>query len=313
MGYHCRTRMTETFYDVLGIAEDATIDEIEAAYRERLKHVHPDVNDDADAGESTRTLIEARDVLVDEAERARYDRLGHEAYVGNDDESESDVAAAARRAGYGSGGGDGDEKSTQSNPRDARQRARERRERERRASERVRQDRESRATGRRTDTGSATRGDDGGPDTGGPNGGTDAGSTGGFRGGTGPAWNSGGHTASNTTPQGTTADDWVPTGRELTLLGITFSLYPVLLFSALVPAFPLFVNLVLGACLVLVVGYLQSMPRIALLVFGPWSIVTPFVLVGLNLSFVSLVGIAALLATWLPFGFTILTISVLRL
>ncbi|MEF8974479.1 MAG: DnaJ domain-containing protein, partial [Haloarcula sp.] len=96
--------MTETFYEVLGVPTDASTAAIEAAYRERLKETHPDVSDAADAGEATQRLIEARDVLTDEAERARYDRLGHDAYVAGErdtaDDGGSDAAEAARRAGY---------------------------------------------------------------------------------------------------------------------------------------------------------------------------------------------------------------------
>lgn len=308
--------MTETFYDVLGVAESATTEEIEAAYRERLKHVHPDVNDDADAGESTRDLIEARDVLVDEAERARYDRIGHDAYVGNDSGTTgSDVAATARRAGYGTSR-PGETTTATSNARDAQKRARERRQRERRASERVREDRRERASDQHSSTADASGEHGSRTDPSGPSGASQTGSgtsTGTTPGGMGPSWNSGGYTVSDPDMWYQSADGWVPTGRDLTLLGIVFSLYPVLLFSALVPAFPLFVNLTLGGCLVLVVGYLQSMPRIALLVFGPWSIVMPFVVLGLGLSLVSLVGIAVILATWLPLGLTVLTISVLQL
>src|SRR6056297_1378904 len=123
--------MTESFYDVLGVAEDATTDEIETAYRERLKETHPDVSDDEDAGQATRTLIEARDVLVDEDERARYDRLGHAAYVGDGTPSASDAAAGASETGDESDG-------TTSATTDWTQ---SRASRERRASERVRRER----------------------------------------------------------------------------------------------------------------------------------------------------------------------------
>jgi curved DNA-binding protein CbpA len=306
--------MTETFYDVLGVEPDATTDEIEAAYRERLKEVHPDVNDAADAGATTRELIDARDVLVDETERARYDRLGHEAYVGDEPSaasaSESDVASAARRAGYGEATSTSGRQHTRSTAEDARERARARRERERRASERVRQGQAAEGT---TDAGGSDASAQGTAADAASDSQSTATRASASRGGSGSDWNEGGgHSVRNSQSWGPQSGDWVPTGRDLTLLGLTFALYPVLLFSALVPAFPLFVNVVLGGCLLLVVGYLQSMPRIALLVFGPWSIVVPFVLLGLNLSFVSLVGIAVLLATWLPLGFTVLTISVLR-
>ncbi len=104
--------MTETFYEVLGVSTDASTAAIEAAYRERLKETHPDVSDAADAGEATQRLIEARDVLTDEDERARYDRVGHDAYVAGEsdiaDGGGSDAAEAARRAGYDGSASAGD-------------------------------------------------------------------------------------------------------------------------------------------------------------------------------------------------------------
>lgn len=73
--------MTETFYDLLGVPEDASTAAIEDAYREEIKQVHPDVSDDVDAGERTKRLNKAKRVLTDEEERAQYDRRGHEAYT----------------------------------------------------------------------------------------------------------------------------------------------------------------------------------------------------------------------------------------
>jgi hypothetical protein len=44
-------RMGENYYELLGVSEDASTDDIETAYRERLKETHPDVSDDEDANE----------------------------------------------------------------------------------------------------------------------------------------------------------------------------------------------------------------------------------------------------------------------
>lgn len=73
--------MGETLYGALGVAEDAGPEAIRAAYRERVKEFHPDVADDPDATRTFKRLTTARDVLTDDAERARYDRLGHDVYV----------------------------------------------------------------------------------------------------------------------------------------------------------------------------------------------------------------------------------------
>lgn len=73
--------MPENFYDLLGVDEDATSDELKRAYRERAREYHPDVNADDRAGTQFKTVRRAYDVLRDETERSAYDRLGHETYV----------------------------------------------------------------------------------------------------------------------------------------------------------------------------------------------------------------------------------------
>jgi curved DNA-binding protein CbpA len=73
--------MAETFYGALGVTEDADERNIERAYREHVKQAHPDVSDDPGATERFKRLTAARDVLLDDVERARYDQLGHAAYV----------------------------------------------------------------------------------------------------------------------------------------------------------------------------------------------------------------------------------------
>lgn len=73
--------MSETFYSELGVGVDADTEDIRRAYREHVKDTHPDVSDSPDATRSFRRLTTARDVLTDERERNRYDRLGHDSYV----------------------------------------------------------------------------------------------------------------------------------------------------------------------------------------------------------------------------------------
>lgn len=73
--------MEATFYGILGVDPDATEETIVRAYREQTKTHHPDVSDDPDAAARFKRLTEAKEVLTDAAERERYDRLGHDAYL----------------------------------------------------------------------------------------------------------------------------------------------------------------------------------------------------------------------------------------
>ncbi|MDS0258742.1 DnaJ domain-containing protein [Haloarcula sp. S1CR25-12] len=309
--------MTESFYDVLGVAEDATTDEIESAYRERLKETHPDVSDDDDAGQETKTLIEARDVLVDEDERARYDRLGHGAYVGNGAPSPSEAAAGASQT---DADGDGQTGGNRAGAADSGSQSRSRR--EKRASERVRQERRRarEARQRRRQAAEDARTDDAATsaraNTTEPTAEHDTGSAGSRRAGaTDPTSGTAtGNTYSVREDVATTTSHGplLPQGQELTLLGIFFALYPVLLFSALLPAFPSFVNVVLGACTLLTIIYLQSMPRVALCLFGGWSGISLVGLAVFGFGYLSVVGLVVLIGTVLPFGFSVLTASALR-
>jgi curved DNA-binding protein CbpA len=63
----------QTYYEILGVAPDATPDEIRAAYRKLAKQYHPDVNSDPDAGERFIAVQQAYETLSDPEARARYD------------------------------------------------------------------------------------------------------------------------------------------------------------------------------------------------------------------------------------------------
>lgn len=73
--------MGDSLYALLGVGENANPDTIRAVYRDRVKKQHPDVSDDPDATRQFKRLTVARDTLLDDAERARYDDLGHEVYL----------------------------------------------------------------------------------------------------------------------------------------------------------------------------------------------------------------------------------------
>lgn len=69
------------YYDVLEVDRDADQETVERAYREKVKEHHPDVSDHPKAAERFRAVVDAEAVLGDPAERARYEDLGHDAYV----------------------------------------------------------------------------------------------------------------------------------------------------------------------------------------------------------------------------------------
>ena len=74
------------YYSALGIARDASDDDIRKAYRKLARKYHPDVSKEADADAKMREVNEARDVLSDKDKRAAYDQLAdHVARGGSPD------------------------------------------------------------------------------------------------------------------------------------------------------------------------------------------------------------------------------------
>lgn len=69
---------TRDYYEVLGVARDASDRDIKSAFRRLARELHPDVNpDDPTAEERFKEVAEAYEVLSDADQRARYDRFGH--------------------------------------------------------------------------------------------------------------------------------------------------------------------------------------------------------------------------------------------
>src|SRR5213075_2644935 len=65
------------YYEVLGVARDASDADIKKAFRSLARELHPDVSDAPDAQERFREVVEAYEVLSKSETRALYDRYGH--------------------------------------------------------------------------------------------------------------------------------------------------------------------------------------------------------------------------------------------
>lgn len=64
------------YYETLGVARDATAEEVKRAYRKLARKYHPDVSKLADAEERFKEVGEAYEVLQDAEKRAAYNTLG---------------------------------------------------------------------------------------------------------------------------------------------------------------------------------------------------------------------------------------------
>ncbi len=93
--------MTEDFYDILGVSQGASEEEIDEAYREKVREYHPDVSDDPDAEEKFKKAKTAKEVLTDEEQRQMYDRMGHEQFIEAKKRGATDTGG---RGGRGAGG-----------------------------------------------------------------------------------------------------------------------------------------------------------------------------------------------------------------
>jgi len=72
------------YYQVMGVARDASQDDIKRAYRKLARKYHPDVSKEKDAEEKFKELQEAHEVLKDPEKRAAYDQLGADWRQGQD-------------------------------------------------------------------------------------------------------------------------------------------------------------------------------------------------------------------------------------
>ncbi|MBT3891447.1 MAG: molecular chaperone DnaJ [Planctomycetaceae bacterium] len=96
------------FYEVLGVARDASKSVISKAYRKLAINYHPDTNpDDEDAVSKFKQAAEAYEVLSDAEKRQRYDQYGHAGLDGMGGGAASSVEDIFEAFGdlFGGGGG----------------------------------------------------------------------------------------------------------------------------------------------------------------------------------------------------------------
>src|SRR6267142_1716621 len=65
------------YYALLGLARNATEEQVRSAYRKLARQYHPDVNTSPDAAEKFNKVTEAYEVLSDAERRQRYDMFGN--------------------------------------------------------------------------------------------------------------------------------------------------------------------------------------------------------------------------------------------
>ncbi|WOO87161.1 DnaJ domain-containing protein [Mollicutes bacterium LVI A0039] len=70
----------KSYYESLGISNNADAVTIKKAYRELVKKYHPDIYKGEDRDTKFQEIQKAYDVLSDEEKRAAYDRAGHQSY-----------------------------------------------------------------------------------------------------------------------------------------------------------------------------------------------------------------------------------------
>src|SRR5277367_183101 len=68
------------YYDILGISNNASAEEIKKSFRRLAMKYHPDRNPDGAAEECFKEAREAYEVLSDSGKRAMYDQFGHNAF-----------------------------------------------------------------------------------------------------------------------------------------------------------------------------------------------------------------------------------------
>ena len=96
------------YYQVMGVARDATEAQIKQAYRKLARKYHPDVSKEKDAEARFKELGEAYEVLKTPEKRAAYDQLGRGPRPGENFKPPPDWGSGFEFSGAGAGAGDRD-------------------------------------------------------------------------------------------------------------------------------------------------------------------------------------------------------------
>ncbi|MET0280317.1 MAG: DnaJ C-terminal domain-containing protein [Steroidobacteraceae bacterium] len=93
----------KNYYDIMGVARDASADQIKQAYRKLARKYHPDVSKETDAEARFKDVGEAYEVLRDPEKRAAYDQLGSGPRAGEPFQPPPDFASGFEFRGGGPG------------------------------------------------------------------------------------------------------------------------------------------------------------------------------------------------------------------
>lgn len=94
------------YYQTLGVARDATAEDIKKAFRKLARKYHPDVSKEPDAEARMKEVNEAHTVLSDPEKRAAYDQVGRGYHPGQDFRPPPDWDAGFEFSGRGFGPGE---------------------------------------------------------------------------------------------------------------------------------------------------------------------------------------------------------------